>query len=51
MDYYGNSFGVLPFTVITDENGKYLTSVVGEVSDRRLSEVIADARILIEKKR
>ena len=51
MDYYGNSFGVLPFTVLTDENGKYLTSFVGELSDQKLSEVIADARILIEKKR
>ena len=49
MSYYGNSMGVLPFTVFTNSDGKYLSSVVGEVSYESLSNAILDAQKLIEK--
>ncbi len=49
MQYYGNSDGVLPFTVFTDNNGRYLYSVVGELSYEKLSRVITDALKSIEK--
>ncbi len=50
MSHYGNSMGVLPFTVITDRNGKYLSSVVGEISYDSLSIAVSDAQKLIKKR-
>ncbi len=49
MGHYGNTMGVLPFTVFTDNNGKFLSSVVGEISYERLSEAVLDAKKLAEK--
>ena len=49
MGHYGNSMGVLPFTVFTDSNGNFLSSIVGEVSYERLSEAVLDAKKLTEK--
>ena len=49
MSHFGNSMGVLPFTVLTDSNGKYLSSVVGEISYESLSEVVSNAQRLVEK--
>ena len=50
MSYYGNSMGVLPFTVFTNSDGEYLSSVLGEVSYESLSMAVLDAQKLVEKR-